>query len=233
MFDGKDVLASFADYKRRLRLRSVRKYFVGIDIVTFTTAIQSDAAYSSCRVRPEEMDITMKVCLPEEQDNVRTPMKFVPVQLLQQRNAEIHNMLARRAYELFECHGRVSNHEIDDWMQAESELIFPCRHDLEESEEDIILHIDLPGSLTADQLTVSVEPRRLLVSSEKEISELFGDASDAHWEVRWQQIFRVHHLPADVNPSKATATLNSHAVEIVLSKASLANERCKKALSTS
>ena len=72
---------------------------------------------------------------------------------------------------------------------------------------------------------MSVEPRRLLVSGEKEISLLYGDASDAHWEVRWQQIFRVHDLPADVDPSKATATLEGHAVEIVLPKAFAANER--------
>jgi len=107
----------------------------------------------------------MKVRSAEEQDMTGTPMKFVPVQLLQQRNAEIHNMIARRAYELFDCHGRVPNHEIDNWMQAGSELIYPCCHDLEESAEDIILHIDLPGGLTADQLRVSVEPRRILVTS--------------------------------------------------------------------
>jgi HSP20 family molecular chaperone IbpA len=152
------------------------------------------------------MGMTTKVCLAEGQDKAGTPVKLVPVQLLQQRKAEIHNMIARRAYELFECRGRVPSHEIDDWVQAESEVIYPCCHDLKESAEAIILRVDLPGSLTADQLTVSVEPRRLLVSGEKEISLLYGDASDTHWEVRSQQIFRVHDLPADVDPSKATAT---------------------------
>lgn len=84
----------------------------------------------------------MKVCLAEGPDKAGTPVKFVPVQLLQRRNDEIHNMIARRAYELFEYHGRVLNHEIDDWTQAESELIYPCCLDLEESAEEIILHID-------------------------------------------------------------------------------------------
>ena len=127
----------------------------------------------------------------------------------------------------------VPSHEIDDWMQAESELIYPCCHDLKESAEAITLHVDLPGSLTADQLTVSVEPRRLLVSGEKEISLLYGDESDAHWEVRLQQIFRVHDLPADVDPYKATATQAGHAVNIVLPKASAANERSERARSAS
>ena len=80
---------------------------------------------------------------------------------------------------------------------------------------------------------MSVEPRRLVVSSEKEISVLYGDESDAHWEVRLQQIFRVHNLPADVDPYKATATQAGHAVNIVLPKASAANERSERARSAS
>lgn len=56
--------------------------------------------------------MTMKVCLAEEQDKADTPVKFVPVQLLQERKAEIHNMIAQRAYELFEYRGRVPSHEM-------------------------------------------------------------------------------------------------------------------------
>ena len=80
---------------------------------------------------------------------------------------------------------------------------------------------------------MSVEPRRLLVSSEKEISSLYGDASDAHWEVRWRQIFRAHDLQADVDSSRVTAALEGHAVEIVLPKASAANERSEGARTAS
>ena len=120
----------------------------------------------------------MKVCLAEEQDKAGTPVKFAPVQLLQQRNAEIHNMIARRAYELFDVM-RVqitSNRRLDASGIRAHISVLPRSGG---SAEDIILHIDLPGSLTPDQLTVSVEPRRLLVSGEKEISSLYGDASDA------------------------------------------------------
>jgi len=113
--------------------------------------------------------MTITICLADQQDKVDTPVKFVPVQLLQQRKPEIHNMSARRAYELFECRGRVPSHEIDDWVQAESELIYPCCHRLKEFAEAIVLHVDLPGSLTADQLTVSVKPRRLLVVRRKSV----------------------------------------------------------------
>jgi hypothetical protein len=91
--------------------------------------------------------MTMRVRSVEEQDKARTLVNFVPVQVLVQRETEIHRMIARRAYELFERRGRVPNHETDDWVQAESELVYPCCHDLKESAEAITLHVDLPGSL--------------------------------------------------------------------------------------
>jgi HSP20 family molecular chaperone IbpA len=154
-------------------------------------------------------------------ENAGTPMTFVPANILEQRKSEIQNMIARRAYEHFEHRGRAPGHELEDWEQAETELlIYPCRHDLKESARAFILHAELPGSFTADQLKVSVEPRRLMVSGEKEISVLCGDAKGTHTELRSQQIFRVHDLPADVDPSNATATLRGAMVEIVLPKVS-------------
>ncbi len=175
----------------------------------------------------------MKEKSVREKENAGIPVTFVPANILEQRKSEIQNMIARRAYELFECRGCVPGHEIDDWVQAESELINPFCHDLKESGEAIILHVDLPGPFTADQLNVSVEGRRLIVSGDNELSVLYLDAKDTHTELQSQQIFRVHDLPVDVDPSKATATLKRTMVEIVLPKASPANKPSERAKSAS
>jgi HSP20 family molecular chaperone IbpA len=181
-----------------------------------------------------ERSMTMKERSAREEDKAGTPVTFVPAIVLEQRKSEIQNMIARRAYEHFEHRGHVPGHEIEDWEQAETELlIYPCRHDLKESAEAIILHAELPGSFTADQLKVSVETRRLMVSGEKEISVFCGDAKGTHAEFRSQQIFRVHDLPVDVDPSKATATLKGAMVEIVLPKASPTNKPSERAKSAS
>ena len=125
---------------------------------------------------------------------------------------------------LFEYRGRVPGHETQDWVQAESELVHPCRHDLKESEEAIILHAELPGSYTADQLKVSLEARRLMVSGERELSVLCGDARGTHSEVRSQQISECMTCRRMWTRPKATATLKGSTVEIVLPKASTAKE---------
>jgi HSP20 family molecular chaperone IbpA len=178
--------------------------------------------------------MAMKERPAREQDKAGTPVKFVPAVVLEQKKNEIQDMIARRAYEIFEYRARVPGHETEDWEQAESELLYPCRHDLKESADAFILHAELPGTFTADQLKVSVEPRRLIVNGEQEISVLFGEVDGTtHSELRSRQIFRMHNLPADVDPSKATATLKSDILEVILPKASTANERSEKANSAS
>jgi len=37
--------------------------------------------------------------------------------------SDLQEQTRRRAYELYEQRGRAEGHEIDDWLQAESELI--------------------------------------------------------------------------------------------------------------
>jgi HSP20 family molecular chaperone IbpA len=193
--------------------------------VMFTTAVLAERNTFELRSPVRERSMTMQAKPAGEKENARTPVTFVPAGILEQRKSEIQNMIARRAYEHFEHRGRVPGHEIEDWEQAETELlIYPCRHDLKESAGAIILHAELPGSFTVDQLKVSVEPRRLMVSGEKEISVPYGDSEGTHTELRSQQIFRVHDLPVDVDPSKATATLKGAMVEIVLPKASPADQ---------
>lgn len=35
---------------------------------------------------------------------------------------ELKKKIAVRAYEIFERHGRIPNHDVDDWLEAESEI---------------------------------------------------------------------------------------------------------------
>jgi DUF2934 family protein len=53
----------------------------------------------------------------------RRPVKVVPIQNLSARISRIHDLVARRAYELYESRGREPGHELDDWCLAESEVL--------------------------------------------------------------------------------------------------------------
>ena len=156
---------------------------------------------------------------PDKQEAV----KFVPARILLERGKEIHKLIERRAYEIFVQRGCAPGLDVDDWLWAESELLYPCRHALKESPEAIVLHAELPGVFTANQLEVSIEPRRLMISGETKVDAIYGDDKGGNMQRVPERIFRVHDLPVEVDPSKATATLSGEVLEIVLPKVTAAS----------
>jgi HSP20 family protein len=121
---------------------------------------------------------------------------------------------------------------VDNWLQAESELLHSRRHDLKDSGEAIFLCAEVPG-FAADQLKVSVEPRCLIVSGEREVEVLHGDSKGTHTRKEVQRILRVHDLPVDVDPSRTTATLKDEVLEVVMRKGAAAVKPGNKAKATS
>src|SRR5207245_7537203 len=127
-------------------------------------------------------------------------------------------MIARRAFELFEGRGGGHGHDVDDWITAELELLRPYRHDLKESAGAVLFHAELPCSFTPDQLNVSVEPRRLIVSGERELEVTCVGGLPTHVEKRTQPTFRMEDLPVDIDPARTTAKVKYDVLEIVMPK---------------
>lgn len=75
-----------------------------------------------------------------------TSVKLVTADVLLSRKKEIQNVIARRAYELFKGHGSINGHDMDDWIEAEVEVVRTYRHDLRESAEAIVFKAELPCS---------------------------------------------------------------------------------------
>ena len=59
------------------------------------------------------------------------PVKLVAADVLLNRKNEIQDVIARRAYELFKDHGSVNGHDIDDWIEAEVEVVRTYRQRFE------------------------------------------------------------------------------------------------------
>lgn len=155
-------------------------------------------------------------------------VKPVPAQVLIERGKEIHDLIARRAYEIFERRGRAHGSDVSDWLLAESELLYPCRHDLKELPGAIVLKAEMPGAFTADELKLSIEPRRFMVSGQKIVDAIQGDQHGAHLQKMPERIFRVHELPAEVDPARSTATLHSGILEVVMPKAVTADRAVRQ-----
>ena len=143
-------------------------------------------------------------------------VKLVEADVSVNRKNEIRDLIARRAYELFESHGHIHGRDINDWIDAESEVLRPCRHELKEAAGALIFFADLPGSFTVDQISVSVEPRRLTISGERKIDVICGGNESAHTEKKTQRIFLIEELPVEVDPSRTATKLDGEILEIVM-----------------
>ena len=153
-----------------------------------------------------------------QQREAAMPVQLVTADILHNRKTELDLMIARRAFELFEGRGGGHGHDVDDWITAELELLRPYRHDLKESDEAVVFQAELPGSFTPEQVNVSVEPRRLTISGERELEVTCVGNFPTHVEKRIQRIFRMEELPVDIDPSGTTAKLKGELLEIMMPK---------------
>ena len=165
----------------------------------------------------------MREQLVAQQHEPAIPVQLRTPDILHNRKSELEGMIARRAFELFESRGGGHGHDVDDWITAEVEVLRPYRHDLKESAEVVIFQAALPCSFTPEQLSVSVEPRRLTISGERELEvECVGDVP-ALVEKRTERIFHVEELPVDVDPSGTIATIKGELLEIMMPKVTPVN----------
>jgi HSP20 family molecular chaperone IbpA len=161
--------------------------------------------------------------LLEKRAETGQPVKVVPAEALNERWAKMKEAIARRAYELFERRGCVHGHDLDDWLQAESELLPRFPHTVAQTASEFIVFAELPGPWKADELLVGIEPRRLIVSGEREAQVTYTDRQGSRTENQQQSFLRVLDLPMDVDPMRATASLVPKTLEIVMPKAHPAN----------
>jgi hypothetical protein len=69
---------------------------------------------------PRKESITMKPTHSETELYQTTPITEPPY----------NQQIRVRAYELFEQRGREEGHDLDDWLQAESEISMPARSEI-------------------------------------------------------------------------------------------------------
>jgi len=132
----------------------------------------------------------------------------------------IMERIERRAFNLFKERGSTSNSAIDDWFRAESELLKPARVEIKEKEDEVIVRAQVPG-FEAKELSVHAEPNRICIygkSEKKTESDKKGDSHDS--EMSSSEVCRYVSLPTNVNPEKASASLDKGVLEIRLPKTS-------------
>lgn len=134
-----------------------------------------------------------------------------------ERIEELHNSIARRAFELFEGKGRWPGRELDDWLRAESEMLHPMHLELTESDNHLTVRAEVPG-FNAKDLEINVEPRRLTVTGKRETKDETKKGKTIYSELCASEILRAVDLPAEVDTSNVSATLKDGILNIKMAK---------------
>jgi HSP20 family protein len=106
--------------------------------------------------------------------------------------------IARRAFEIFERNGHQPGHELDNWLQAESELFHPTHVAIDEADDVLTVRAEIPGFSEKD-LQVSLEPRRVTITGKRETREEKKKKRVLYTEQCSNEILRVIDLPKEVD----------------------------------
>lgn len=119
----------------------------------------------------------------------------------------VNRRIARRAYEIFVERGSVDGHSLEDWLDAERDLVIRATPEITLSDEDITIEVLLP-TLDMPNVAVHIAPRQFLLSSDID-EEGF-------------QICQVIDLPCEVSMDGVDAEQNRSMIRIT---AALAKSR--------
>lgn len=153
-----------------------------------------------------------------KKETTPAPLKLMAPTELFKHIEELYDSITRRAFEIFENNGRMLGRHLEDWFQAESELLHPIHIDVAEAKDGLTVHAEVPG-FKADDLQVSLERNRLTITGKRETREERKDEKTIYKERCSDRILRVIDLPVEIDAEKAVATLKDGLLELKAPKA--------------
>jgi len=124
----------------------------------------------------------------------------------------IDEVIARRAYEIFESTGGAGWHELEDWRQAETDVRSRLCFGLTSSEDSLVVGCDVAG-FKEGSVEIWVAPRQMTICGKPlRHKEQVSSSGQAYHGI----VFRVIALPVEIEPSRAAAYLKRKFMEIHL-----------------
>ena len=129
---------------------------------------------------------------------------------------QVHELVSRRAYELFEARGRAHGRDWEDWYRAEAESLCPVHVELSDA-GSALLAVAAVNGYPMESLKVSAEPRRLWICG---LPPAPGSKKDGSKErlSRIVPFLRSFSLSAYINPSAVSTEIRNDVLEVRMPK---------------
>ena len=117
---------------------------------------------------------------------------------------QLHQRIARRAYELFQGRNGFWDDPFGDWLSAERELVWKPAVELREQDGNFTLEAALAG-VEAKDIKIEITPREVVIKAATEHTHAAAKGEIHRCEFAPGQVFRSVTFPKAVDVSKAKA----------------------------
>jgi len=149
----------------------------------------------------------------------------LPETLWERINA-ITDEVRQRAFSLFERRGGTAGGDVNDWLEAEREVVWSPPSELIENDRDYHARIALPG-FEAKDLDLTATPHALIIQAESNHKHDGQEGDVCFCEFSEKRLFRRLDLPSEIDVDRVTASLDKGVLQITAQKA--ANQEMKAA----
>lgn len=134
----------------------------------------------------------------------------------------VADRIRERAFNIFQRRGSGDGMALDDWLEAERDLVLPTESDLTEKDSKFQLHVAVAGFAEKD-LKVTALPDALVVQAESSHRHEKNEGSVHFCEFGEKMLSRRFYLPEEIDVDKVTAQLDKGILCVTAPKAKQAN----------
>jgi len=116
----------------------------------------------------------------------------------------VQDQIMRRAYEIFEQTGSMFGRDVENWAQAERELMWKPAFELSEKDGKFQLEAAISG-IEAKDINIEVTSEDIVITAETEHQHTDQKGIVHHCEFQSGKMFRAIHLPKRIDPDKVKA----------------------------
>ena len=117
---------------------------------------------------------------------------------------EMQDRIMRRAYEIFEQNGSMFGRDLENWTQAERELLWKPAFELSEKDGRFQLEAAVSGVDPKD-IDIEVTPEDIIVKGKAQHEHKEQKGLVHYCEFQSGQMFRAIHLPKKIDPNRVKA----------------------------
>jgi HSP20 family protein len=120
----------------------------------------------------------------------------------------MQDRIMHRAHEIFQQGGSMIGRDIENWTQAERELLWKPAFELSEKDGQLQLEAAMAGVDPKD-IEIEVTPEEILVKAETRHEHTEHKGTIHHCDFQAGRMFRAIHLPRKIDPDKVKAEFHN------------------------